>query len=81
MSATIDTTMFCEYFFNCPIIEVYGRTFTVQEYFLEDCIQMTQFSPTTKDKKKKDKEDDGGEDDDSHSNIICGDEYAPDTKK
>lgn len=30
MSATIDTTMFCEYFFNCPIIEVYGRTFPVQ---------------------------------------------------
>lgn len=30
MSATIDTSMFCEYFFNCPIIEVYGRTFPVQ---------------------------------------------------
>lgn len=34
------------------------------EYFLEDCIQMTQFVPPPKDKKKKDKEDDGGEDDD-----------------
>lgn len=30
MSATIDTTMFREYFFNCPIIEVFGRTFPVQ---------------------------------------------------
>lgn len=30
MSATIDTSMFREYFFNCPIIEVYGRTFPVQ---------------------------------------------------
>lgn len=30
MSATIDTSMFCEYFFNCPIIEVFGRTFPVQ---------------------------------------------------
>lgn len=30
MSATIDTTMFRDYFFNCPIIEVYGRTFPVQ---------------------------------------------------
>jgi len=30
MSATIDTSMFCEYFFNCPIIEVYGRTYPVQ---------------------------------------------------
>lgn len=30
MSATIDTSMFCEYFFNCPIIEVFGRTYAVQ---------------------------------------------------
>lgn len=30
MSATIDTTMFREYFFSCPIIEVFGRTFPVQ---------------------------------------------------
>ncbi|KAL6091059.1 hypothetical protein STEG23_027253, partial [Scotinomys teguina] len=80
MSATIDTTMFCEYFFNCPIIEVYGRTFPVQEYFLEDCIQMTQFIPPPKDKKKKDKEDDGGEDDDANCNLICADEYGPETK-
>ncbi|KTG45877.1 hypothetical protein cypCar_00039407 [Cyprinus carpio] len=43
MSATIDTSMFREYFFNCPVIEVHGRAHSVQEYFLEDCIQMTQF--------------------------------------
>uniref|UniRef100_A0A3Q3B4Q4 RNA helicase n=1 Tax=Kryptolebias marmoratus TaxID=37003 RepID=A0A3Q3B4Q4_KRYMA len=30
MSATIDTTMFRDYFFTCPIIEVFGRTFPVQ---------------------------------------------------
>ncbi|XP_054977439.1 ATP-dependent RNA helicase A isoform X2 [Sorex araneus] len=80
MSATIDTTMFCEYFFNCPIIEVYGRTFPVQEYFLEDCIQMTHFIPPPKDKKKKEKDDDGGEEDDANCNLICGDEYGPETK-
>lgn len=80
MSATIDTSMFCEYFFNCPIIEVYGRTYPVQEYFLEDCIQMTQFVPPPKDKKKKDKEDDGGEEDDANCNLICGDEYGPETR-
>ncbi|PIO31529.1 hypothetical protein AB205_0077370, partial [Aquarana catesbeiana] len=62
MSATIDTTMFCEYFFNCPVIEVYGRTFPVQDYYLEDCIQMTQFIPPPRDKKKKDKDEEGGED-------------------
>ncbi|XP_012495449.1 PREDICTED: ATP-dependent RNA helicase A isoform X2 [Propithecus coquereli] len=80
MSATIDTSMFCEYFFNCPIIEVYGRTYPVQEYFLEDCIQMTHFVPPPTDKKKKDKDDDGGEDDDANCNLICGDEYGPETR-
>lgn len=30
MSATVDATMFREYFFNCPIIEVFGRTFPVE---------------------------------------------------
>ncbi|KAM9719885.1 ATP-dependent RNA helicase A-like [Menidia menidia] len=44
MSATIDTSMFSEYF-SSPVIEVYGRTFPVQEYFLEDCVQMTNFVP------------------------------------
>lgn len=34
MSATIDTTMFREYFFNCPIIEVFGRTYPVQGMYL-----------------------------------------------
>lgn len=30
MSATIDTSMFKEYFFNCPVIEVHGRAHRVQ---------------------------------------------------
>jgi ATP-dependent RNA helicase A len=40
MSATIDTSLFSEYFNNCPVIEVVGRTYPVQEYFLEDIVQM-----------------------------------------
>ncbi|XP_055008061.1 ATP-dependent RNA helicase A isoform X1 [Boleophthalmus pectinirostris] len=80
MSATIDTTMFREYFFNCPVIEVYGRTFPVQEYFLEDCIQMTNFVPPPNDRKKKDKDEEGG-DDDVNCNVICGPEYTPETKR
>lgn len=32
------------------------------EYFLEDCIQMTQFVPPPSDKKRKDKDEEGGED-------------------
>ena len=30
MSATIDTSMFSEYFNNCPIVEIEGRSFPVQ---------------------------------------------------
>ncbi|NXE05029.1 DHX9 helicase, partial [Lophotis ruficrista] len=80
MSATIDTSMFCEYFFNCPIIEVFGRTYPVQDYFLEDCIQITQFVPPPKEKKKKEKDEENGEDDDANCNLICSDEYGPETK-
>ncbi|XP_009081934.1 PREDICTED: ATP-dependent RNA helicase A, partial [Acanthisitta chloris] len=80
MSATIDTTMFYEYFFNCPIIEVYGRTFPVQDYFLEDCIQMTHFVPPPKERKKKDKDEESAEDEDTNCNLICSDEYGPETK-
>ena len=43
MSTTIDTSLFSQYFGNCPIVEVPGRAFPVQEYFLEDCVQMTNF--------------------------------------
>ncbi|TSO57287.1 ATP-dependent RNA helicase A [Bagarius yarrelli] len=80
MSATIDTTMFRDYFFNCPIIEVFGRTYPVQEYFLEDCIQMTQFVPPPSDRKRKDKDDEGGEEE-VNCNLVCGPEYGPETKR
>ncbi|XP_075689242.1 ATP-dependent RNA helicase A isoform X2 [Rhinoderma darwinii] len=81
MSATIDTSMFCEYFFNCPIIEVYGRTFPVQEYFLEDCVQMTQFIPPPLERKKRDKDEEGGDDNDTNCNMICGEDYGPETRR
>lgn len=77
MSATIDTSLFSKYFRDCPIIEVPGRTFPVQEYFLEDCVEMTNFSAADivdtrdgpgggssgggKNKKKNKKDDDDGE--------------------
>ncbi|MXQ87611.1 hypothetical protein E5288_WYG017766 [Bos mutus] len=77
MSATIDTSMFCEYFFNCPIIEVYGRTFPVQEYFLEDCIQMTHFLwavviETVQNMFPYFLQ--------ANCNLICGDEYGAETR-
>ena len=80
MSATIDTTLFSDYFNQCPIVEVPGRAHPVQEYYLEDCIQMTKFVPPPSDRKRKRNNDDdddapgadaiasavggGGEDDD-----------------
>ncbi|CAL8277572.1 unnamed protein product [Lota lota] len=80
MSATIDTSMFQDYFFSCPVIEVHGRTFAVQEYYLEDCIQMTHFVPPPNDRKKKDKDEEGG-DEDANCNVLCGPEYTADTKR
>ncbi|KAJ8672784.1 hypothetical protein QAD02_004044 [Eretmocerus hayati] len=53
MSATIDTTLFSQYFNNCPVIEIPGRAFPVQQYFLEDCVEMTKFVPPLDNRKKK----------------------------
>ena len=70
MSATVDTSLFSQYFGGCPVLEVYGRMFPVQEYFLEDCVQMLNFKPDPNTRKTrggkgradKDEEDVGGED-------------------
>lgn len=41
--ATIDVTLFRQYFSDCSIIEIEGKTHPVQEYFLEDIIQLIHF--------------------------------------
>ena len=82
MSATIDTTLFSGYFGACPVVEVEGRAFPVQEYFLEDCIQMTNFIPPPNQRKNKksnnknEEEDEEGVDDDEgrvcvYFSTIC----------
>ena len=38
MSASLDVEMFSEYFYDCPVVEVHGRTEEVKEFFLEDFI-------------------------------------------
>lgn len=59
MSATIDTTLFSDYYGKCPVIEVPGRAHPVQQFFLEDCIEMTKFMPTPETgKNRKEKDDD-----------------------
>lgn len=46
MSATIDDTLFREYFNNCPVVTVEGRLFPVETYFLEDTVELLQFMPS-----------------------------------
>jgi HrpA-like RNA helicase len=43
MSATINAEVFSNYFGGCPTMEIPGRTFPVQEYFLEDVIEQTKY--------------------------------------
>lgn len=46
MSATIDTNLFTEYFNSCPVLEIEGRTFPVQTFYLEDIVEKLQFKPS-----------------------------------
>ncbi|XP_012161040.1 dosage compensation regulator isoform X2 [Ceratitis capitata] len=89
MSATIDTTLFSEYFGRCPVLEIPGRAFPVQQFFLEDCLEMTKFMPTPESRKKnKDRDDEekaviaeNSEDaNDQNLNKVCDAKYAPATK-
>ncbi|KAK2858882.1 hypothetical protein Q5P01_003502 [Channa striata] len=38
MSATLNANLFSEYFYNCPTVHIPGRTFPVDQFFLEDAI-------------------------------------------
>ncbi|XP_037938859.1 dosage compensation regulator isoform X2 [Teleopsis dalmanni] len=86
MSATIDTTLFSDYFGKCPIIEVPGRAFPVQQYFLEDCIEMTRFVPSPeskKNRKDRDEEDvagNSGEGTEQNLNKVCDQKYSQQTR-
>lgn len=53
MSATIDTTLFSKYFNDCPVLEIQGRTHPVQQFFLEDCVELTKFVPSEQSRKRK----------------------------
>lgn len=79
MSATIDTTMFSDYFGNCPVIELLGRAQPVQEYYLEDVIQMLNFVPPLKERKKR-KDVDVDLEEEEDLNKICSNDYSIQTK-
>ena len=36
MSATLDSTLFAAYFGGCPVLTAAGRTFPVEQLYLED---------------------------------------------
>lgn len=46
MSATIDTKLFTDYFNSCPVLEIQGRAFPVETYFLEDVVETLRFQPS-----------------------------------
>ncbi|KAF7262750.1 hypothetical protein GWI33_004148 [Rhynchophorus ferrugineus] len=48
MSATLNADAFSRYYNNAPHIHIPGFTYPVTEYFLEDVIQKTRFSFSTK---------------------------------
>lgn len=69
MSATIDTTLFSGYFGDCPVIEIEGRTHPVDQYFLEDCIEITKFIPSPDSRKRKRDDESEGLQTDCEENL------------
>jgi ATP-dependent RNA helicase A len=89
MSATIDTTLFSEYFGGCPVIEVPGRAYPVKQYFLEDTIEVLNFvpPPETKKRKRGGGDDDGSEEvkaasdeQEANCNKVIGNQYSQQTR-
>lgn len=39
MSATLNAQLFCDYFGEIPVLDIPGRTFPVEQYFLEDILE------------------------------------------
>lgn len=53
MSATLNAEKFSQYFNNCPMLHIPGFTYPVQEYLLEDIIEMLGYFPKNIDKRPK----------------------------
>eukprot|EP00804_Cyclotella_cryptica_P016288 CCRYP_005742-RB/>CCRYP_005742-RB protein AED:0.40 eAED:0.40 QI:0/0/0/1/0/0/2/0/234 len=43
MSVTLDTKLFCSYFYGTPLISVPGKMFPIKDYFLEDLIEAMRY--------------------------------------
>ncbi|XP_051512420.1 ATP-dependent DNA/RNA helicase DHX36-like [Myxocyprinus asiaticus] len=53
MSATLNAEKFSKYFKNCPMIHIPGYTYPVQEYLLEDVLEMLRFRPQHQDRRPR----------------------------
>ncbi|XP_078480061.1 ATP-dependent DNA/RNA helicase DHX36 [Lampetra planeri] len=51
MSATLNAVKFSKYFGNCPMIHIPGLTFPVEEFLLEDVVEMTRYRPQNQDRR------------------------------
>ncbi|XP_067658933.1 ATP-dependent DNA/RNA helicase DHX36-like [Haliotis asinina] len=45
MSATLNAAMFSKYFNDCPQLNIPGYTYPVEEYLLEDVVEMLKYQP------------------------------------
>lgn len=45
MSATLDSDMFARYYSHCPVLTAGGRTFPVEQHYLEDAYELTGYAP------------------------------------
>ncbi|XP_037931792.1 uncharacterized protein LOC119666584 [Teleopsis dalmanni] len=43
MSATLNAKLFSEYFGNAPVLDIPGRTFPVEQLFLEDILELSDY--------------------------------------
>jgi ATP-dependent RNA helicase DHX29 len=43
MSATLDSELFCSFFGGAPFLSIPGRTFPVNQYYLEDALDATGY--------------------------------------
>ncbi|XP_023258211.1 ATP-dependent RNA helicase DHX36-like, partial [Seriola lalandi dorsalis] len=51
MSATLNAEKFSKYFDKCPMIHIPGLTFPVEEFLLEDIVEMTRYRPQNQDRR------------------------------
>ncbi|XP_062860390.1 ATP-dependent DNA/RNA helicase DHX36 [Trichomycterus rosablanca] len=53
MSATLNADKFSEYFGGCPMVHIPGYTFPVQEFLLEDVVELLRFKPQQKERRPR----------------------------